>query len=253
MVGNSSIVNILLVGESVFKIHKHFKGFAAYETASITSSLDSFTGRFSKTDVNITFMPNHEVSAKFPFTMAELSQWDVIVFSDAPADSFLLTEETLGGKKVLNRLELLCEWVQKGGGFLMIGGWMSFGGFHGKGHWAYSPISNIIPATIEPHDDRMEVPEGKVPLIFSDHPILTKLPSEWPEFLGYNRLRDPTGEVLLTFPSGDPLLVVEKCDMGRVAAFTSDLMPHWASNNFLEWNGYVPFWKQLFHWLAGKI
>ena len=38
----------------------------------------------------------------------------------------------------------------------MIGGWMSFGGFHGKGHWAALPISNIIPATIEPHDDRME-------------------------------------------------------------------------------------------------
>ena len=246
-------IKILLVGESVFKIHKHFKGFAAYETASITSSLDKFTGRFTTTDINVSFMPNHEVSTKFPFTMAELSQWDVIVFSDAPADNFLLSEETLSGKKVINRLELLCEWVKGGGGFLMVGGWMSFGGFHGKGHWAYSPLSSIIPATIEPHDDRMEVPEGKVPLTSFDHPIIDKLPNKWPEFLGYNRLREPTGDVLLTFPSGDPLLVVEKCDLGRVAVFTSDLMPHWASKNFLEWKGYVPFWKQLFRWLARKI
>ena len=88
MVGNSSIVNICLLEDQYLRFTNISK-FAAYETASITSSLDSFTGRFSKTDVNITFMPNHEVSAKFPFTMAELSQWDVIVFSDAPADSFL--------------------------------------------------------------------------------------------------------------------------------------------------------------------
>ena len=253
MVRKTSGIKILLVGESVFKIHKHFKGFAAYETASITSSLDKFTGRFTTTDINVSFMPNHEVSTKFPFTMAELSQWDVIVFSDAPADNFLLSEETLSGKKVINRLELLCEWVKGGGGFLMVGGWMSFGGFHGKGHWAYSPLSSIIPATIEPHDDRMEVPEGKVPLTSFDHPIIDKLPNKWPEFLGYNRLKEPTGDVLLTFPSGDPLLVVEKCDLGRVAVFTSDLMPHWASKNFLEWKGYVPFWEQLFRWLARKI
>ncbi|MFV0335219.1 MAG: glutamine amidotransferase [Tropicimonas sp.] len=243
---------ILIVGETVFKIHTHYKGFAAYETGYITSSLDAFTGRFTDEPVEIDFMPNHEVSQKFPFTLEELSAWDVIVFSDAPADSFLLAPETLAGELRPNRLRVLGDWVRAGGGFAMIGGWMSFGGFHGKGHWAYSPITELIPATIQPHDDRMETPEGALPRALAAHPLTDGLPREWPDFLGYNRLCDPTGEVLLAFDNGDPLLVVDSRGKGRVAAFTSDLLPHWGSPRFVAWEGYVPFWTGLFQWLAGR-
>ena len=69
----------------------------------------------------------------------------MIVFSDAPADSFLLAPDTLAGKLLPNRLRLVGDWVSEGGGFAMVGGWMSFGGFHGKGHWAFSPITDLIP------------------------------------------------------------------------------------------------------------
>lgn len=243
---------ILIVGESVFKIHTHYKGFASYETGYITMSLDPFIDRFADAGLEIDFMPNHEVSLKFPFTMEELSKWDAIVISDAPADSFLLAPDTLAGKVVPNRIKLLGDWVRKGGGFAMIGGWMSFGGFHGKGHWAFSPMTDLIPATILPHDDRMEIPEGTIPAALAEHPILDGLPATWPDFLGYNRLTDPTGEVLLKFPNGDPLLVTERVGEGRVAAFTSDILPHWGSPRFLEWPGYVPFWTNLFRWIAGR-
>ena len=241
---------ILIVGELVFKIHTHFKGFASYETGYITMSLDPFIERFAGTDLAIDFMPNHEVSLKFPFTVEELSRWDVIVISDAPADSFLLAPDTLAGKPLPNRLRVLGEWVNCGGGFAMIGGWMSFGGFHGKGHWAFSPITDLIPATILPYDDRVEVPEGARPNMLLDHAILQGLPGSWPEFLGYNRLTDPSGDVLLAFANGDPLLVTDVRGRGRVAAFSSDILPHWGSPKFLDWGGYVPFWTQLFLWLA---
>jgi uncharacterized membrane protein len=243
---------VLVVGESVFKIHTHYKGFAAYETGYITMSLDPFVERFEGTGVTVDFMPNHEVSLKFPFTVDELSAWDVIVLSDAPADSFLLAPDTLAGKIVPNRIRVLSDWVRAGGGFAMIGGWMSFGGFHGKGHWAFSPVTELIPATILPHDDRVEVPEGTVPEVRARHPILNGLPAVWPDFLGYNRLTDPTGEVLLSFPNADPLLVTDTRGKGRVAAFTSDILPHWGSPRFIEWPGYVRFWTQLFTWLAWK-
>ena len=91
-------VKVLMVGESVFKIHTHFKGFASYETGYITMSLDPFIQRFAGTGIEIDFMPNHEVSLKFPFTAEELRGWDVVVISDAPADSFLLAPDTLAGK-----------------------------------------------------------------------------------------------------------------------------------------------------------
>lgn len=247
--------HILIVGETVFKIHTHYKGFAAYETGYQTMTLDPFLSRFTDTAMAIDFLPNHEVSRKFPDTVEAFSQWDAVVFSDAPADSFLLAPDTLAGKVMPNRLRVLGDWVRGGGGFAMIGGWMSFGGFHGKGHWAFSPITELVPATILPHDDRMEVPEGTVPAMrggHANHAILDGLPGRWPDFLGYNKLTDPTGEVLLAFPNGDPLLIADRRGAGRVAIFTSDILPHWGSPRFLEWPGYVRFWTQLFTWLAGR-
>ena len=52
---------ILIVGESVYKIHTHFKGFASYETGYATLGLDNFISRFPDTGLDITFMPNQEV------------------------------------------------------------------------------------------------------------------------------------------------------------------------------------------------
>ena len=54
---------ILIVGETVYKIHTHFKGFASYETGYATLGLDSFISRFAGTGLDIGFMPNHEAVA----------------------------------------------------------------------------------------------------------------------------------------------------------------------------------------------
>src|SRR3954447_1423165 len=117
MQDGTASARVLIVGESVFKIHTHFKGFASYETGYITMSLDPFIERFAGTGLTIDFMPNHEVSLRFPFTIEELEKWDVIVFSDAPADSFLLAPDTLAGKLLPNRLRVVGDWVSRGGGF----------------------------------------------------------------------------------------------------------------------------------------
>ena len=47
---------ILIVGESIYKIHTHFKGFASYETGYATLGLDSFISRFAGTGLDISFM-----------------------------------------------------------------------------------------------------------------------------------------------------------------------------------------------------
>jgi uncharacterized membrane protein len=252
-VATTDKVRVLVVGETTFRIHTHYKGFAAYETAYATLSLDPFIGRFAGTPIDCSLMPNHEVAQRFPSTVAGLQQYDVVVISDAPADSFLLHPQTLAGEIMPNRLKVLGDYIRAGGGFAMIGGWMSYGGFHGKAHYAYSPLADVMPVKIENADDRMETPEGVYPVSGRSHPILAGLPDKWPDFLGYNRFSALRGTTLLAFlETGDPLLVVDEVGQGRVACFASDILPHWGSPRFQAWKGYVPFWSQLFEWLSGK-
>jgi uncharacterized membrane protein len=246
-------VRVLVVGETTFRIHTHFKGFAAYETGYCTLSLAPFIERFMDTGIELSLLPNHEVSLCFPLTVEEMNAYDAIIISDAPADSFLLHPNTLNGERRPNRLKVIGDYVRRGRGFAMIGGWMSYGGFHGKAHYAYSPLAELLPVAIDRGDDRMETPEGVVPVVELDHPVLSGLPAEWPDFLGYNRFEARRGETLLSFrETGDPLLVVDTVGDGRVACFASDILPHWGSPRFQEWAGYVPFWEQLFTWLAGQ-
>lgn len=244
---------ILIVGESVFKIHTHFKGFASYETGYCTMSLDPFIKRFDGRDLSIDFMPNHEVSLKFPFTVEDLAAYDAVIISDAPADSFLLHPDSLAGAIKPNRLAVIGDYVRQGGGFAMIGGWMSFGGFHGKAHYSHSAMAEFLPVAIEAGDDRMETPEGVYPEVLVEHPILKGLPKEWPDFLGYNRFAAKSGQTLMRFrETGDPLLVVDQLGKGRVACFASDILPHWGSPRFQEWPHFETFWERFFTWLAGK-
>jgi uncharacterized membrane protein len=245
----------LIVGESAYKIHIHFKGFASYETGYMSPSLDAFTDRFVDTPVAFDFMPNHEVSVRFASTIEEMRRYHVIIISDAPADSFLLHPDTLAGHVRPDRLALIGDYVRGGGGFAMVGGWMSFGGFHGKAHYAYTPLAHLLPVEIDRGDDRMETPAGVHPEVLApDHPIFAGIDRSWPDFLGYNRFSARSGQTLLRFrETGDPALVVDRVGDGRVACFASDLQPHWGSPRFTEWTGYTRFWVNLVSWLAGRV
>src|SRR4029079_5898510 len=139
---------VLIVGETVYKIHTHFKGFASYETASATLGLDAFRSRLARTGTDMRFMPNPHMALRFPSSVEAMQAYDLIVISDAPADSFLLHPDTLAGKTMPNRLTLIGDYVRAGGGFAMVGGWMAFGGFHGKAHYAYSPLAKLLPVRI---------------------------------------------------------------------------------------------------------
>jgi uncharacterized membrane protein len=245
-------IRVLFVGESVFKIHTHYKGFACYETAFLGDNLDFFTETVRKQGIDLHFMRNHEVATKFPLYQEELADYDAVIISDAPADSFLLHPKTMEGERLPNRFKLINEYVRAGKGFLMIGGWMSFCGFQAKARYQMSPLADILPVKMCTCDDRMEIPEGIVPdIIAPDHPILAGLPLEWPFFLGYNKLFADRGEMLMRINS-DPFLVVDRVGKGRVGVFASDCLPHWSPKEFCQWEYYPRFWGQLIRWLAGK-
>ena len=243
---------ILFVGESAFKIHRHYKGFACYETAYVSGNLNPFINAMEKEEVKVTYIRNEEVALNFPLALEELDRFDCIVISDAPADSFLLHPQTLAGERLPNRFKLMEEYVSKGGGLVMVGGWMTFAGFQAKARYFLTPLAELLPVQIYTFDDRMEIPEGVYPVVQKkEHPILENIPANWPFFLGYNKTSYRKGDILMTI-NDDPLLVADTFGEGRVAVFMSDILPHWGPKEFVSWEYYSIFWSQLFKWASSR-
>jgi len=244
--------SVLLVGESWISYSAHLKGFNFFPTAfyeeglaPLREALDGFA--------ELTHMPGHLAATEFPSTLEGLHAYDVILFSDIGSDTLLLHPDTfLHLKATPNRLRLVQEYVEQGGGFGMIGGYMSFGGYEGKAHYHGSPIEEILPVEIAPYDDRVETPEGIRPTILDKrHPIVQGIEEPWPPLLGYNRLKAKDQAELLMQQGQDPILVVSNYKSGRTLAYASDISPHWGSEAFVAWTHYPRFWQQSIAWLAG--
>ncbi len=244
---------VLLAGETWLSYGIHQKGFSAYTTGGFEVGSDEFVAALTAHGWDVAHIANHLATQQFPTTTGALDQYDLVILSDIGADTLLLHPDTfVRGERTPNRLALIDEWVRAGGALLMIGGYMSFAGFEGKGRYHATPVERCLPVEIKGYDDRAERPEGVHPrLQDGHHPILRGLPEPWPYFLGYNRLTaKPQGQVLLAVED-DPFLVVGPRGDGRSAAFASDCSPHWGSPQFMAWEGYGTFWNQLLSWLAG--
>jgi len=246
-------LRILLAGESWMTYGIHIKGFASYSTGAYEIGMQPLRDALVSMGHEFVYIPNHEATETFPKTLDELKKYDVVIFSDLPADTLLLHNDTFVlGRKSPNRLKLIVEYVQAGGGFLMVGGYMSFSGYQAKAGYHFSPLTQVLPVGLHGIDDRIEAPEGVVPeMTRPEHPVLNGIPKSWPFFLGYNKLKPGDGEILMTC-QGDPFLAVRQLGEGRAAAFASDCSPHWAPTDFTTWEFYPRFWDQLVAWLANK-
>lgn len=244
---------LLLAGETWLTYGIHQKGFSAYTTGGYDDGSREFRAALEEKGWDVEHISNHAATEAFPSDREGLLAYDVVILSDIGADTLLLHPDTfLRGQRTPNRLRELVDWVAAGqAGFLMVGGYMSFSGFEGKARYHGTPIEQALPVRMLGYDDRAETPEGVTPqVVAADHPVLDGLTTNWPYFLGYNRVEATDGDTLLAF-GDDPLLVVASHGKGRVAAFTSDCSPHWGSPDFMAWKGYARFWDQLLTWLAG--
>ncbi len=196
-----------------------------------------------------------------------------MVISDYPSANF--TEA---------QLSRLSERVHEGMGLLMIGGWESFTGC--AGGYNSTCLKDILPVQMSDADDRVNSAAACVIRQDADHPIVDSVPFRQspPCLTGYNRLTaKPETQTVLSVlkhsitdgPDGftfacehtDPLLVVGVCGKGRVAAYASDVAPHWAGG-FVDWgekhialkapgaeevevgNWYIRFFRQLIQWIS---
>jgi len=249
----SSALRILVVGESWIKHIIHLKGFDEFHSTEYEEGAGVFLEALADAGYDITYIRAHEVSMRFPTTRADLDKFDVIILSDIGSNSFLLCDETWHrSERTVNRLSLIAEYVEGGGGLLMAGGYMSFTGIDGRARYQATPLAAVLPVVMLERDDRVEAPEGLVATFPNpEHPALGGTPPEWPILLGYNQLKAKPSATVIAEHNGDALLVVENVGQGRSVAFASDVAPHWAPPEFMAWPHYAKLWSSIVLWAAG--
>jgi uncharacterized membrane protein len=245
---------VLLLGESWFVYSVHQKGFDSFHTSEFTLGGQEFVAALRSAGHEVTHIPAHEISTRMPGDADGLAAIaDVVVVSDVGANTFLVPPATFTrSERQPDRTEALREFVELGGGLLMVGGYLTFSGIDAKARWGRTPVAEALPVTVLDRDDRVELPQGAAPKLGRGHAITQGLDETWPELLGLNEVTARPGAMTLASCGGHPLLVVDGYGAGRSAAFTSDLAPHWAPPAFMDWPGYTPLFDRTIRWLAGE-
>ena len=247
-------VRVLIAGESWTTNATHFKGWDQFTSTTYETGVQYLRDALERGGCRVTHMPSHLAATEFPLDRDGLAAYDVVILSDIGANTLLLHPETwLRGRPMPNRLRLLRDWVADGGGLAMAGGYYSFQGIYGAARYRGTPVEEVLPVTIDPWDDRVEVPEGLVAEVTEgDHAVLRGVSSPWPALLGYNELSARPEATVLATGQGRPLLAVREYGRGRSLAWASDVGPHWCPEPFATWDGYARLWANAAHWLAGR-
>lgn len=245
---------VLLAGESWVSAVDDHKGYDVFSHTQVHIGCAQLLMVLRAAGHEVTHLKSHDVAQDFPLTLDELSGYDVVILSDIGANSLLLPPSVFEeGRRSPNRLKLLKEWVHCGGGLLMAGGYLSFQGFQAKANYHGSPIEEILPVEILPFDDRVEAPEGVCGVLTDlSHPVSAGLDQDWPYLLGYQKLIAKEDALVLAKVEGHPLVAVRTVGEGRTLAFASDISPHWAPQEFMDWNGYATLFDNAVSWLAGE-
>ena len=244
---------VLIAGES-WTVHSiHQKGFDSFTTTEYSEGVKWLKAALEAGGWTVDFQPSHVAARDFPYTPEDLTAYDVVILSDIGANTLLLHPETFTKSKVLpNRLHSIRDYVARGGGFVMVGGYLTFQGIDAKGQYAGTAIEDILPVTLSRFDDRVESPQGVTPKVVLSHDTVAAVNGDWPDMLGYNRVTPKDGGNIVVTVGEDPLLVTGTYGQGRTVAFTSDCGPHWAPPPFVDWAGYAPLWQGILDWVAGK-
>lgn len=248
-------MRVLLAGESWVNAATDYKGYDAFPHAQVEIGCAELLAALRSAGHEVTHLPSHDVAEHFPSTLEELDAYDVVLLSDIGSNSLLLPPVVFAqGRPAPNRLKLLAEWVRRGGGLMMAGGYLSFQGFQARANYHRTAVEDVLPVRISPYDDRVETPEGVTGRLSEvAHPITANLDAEWPILLGYQRLETREDATVLATVEDSPLLLVREVGEGRTLAFASDISPHWAPREFMGWDGYGVLFDRAVRWLAGDL
>jgi len=216
---------------------------------------------------------DHVPSPAPPPDSFESLQYGLYVLSDYPSARFRPAQ-----------LNHLAECVHRGSGLVMFGGWESY---HGRiGEYHRTRLVEVLPVIMAEGDDRRNYAQPCLVQKRTDHPILAGLPWETPPGIGGLNAVTPKpgtttlleavpfhvlhrgGEYQFTPGQPMPLLVLGQYGLGRAAALTTDVAPHWVGG-FVDWgdrrliqdveggfidvgNWYAQFFRNLLVW-AGQL
>jgi len=209
----------------------------------------------------LTCLANWELYRLRPGRFEELvAKSAAVIVSDVEAKCFHLYPDFFDRSKRTgrvetypDRLEYLKDWVARGSGLMMLGGWLSFSGVRQTGGWRRSRLAEALPVGCLPSEDLVESSAGfAAEVIQPRHPIMRGLPwDSFPPIFGYNELIPrESAEVLVRIrETGHPLVVTGAWGKGRVFVYASDPAPHWGIN-FELWAGYDAFWRKALRWVV---
>ena len=243
---------VLFVGESWHVHVTESKGFDTFSFDYYEQATEYIQAALEAAGVEFQHIPSHLVEERFPTTAEGLAEYDMVLFSDVGANTMNLPMNVFQRLiPTVNKLELVREYVRKGGAFVMIGGYLTFQGIQGRGCYKRTAIEDILPVTLLEGDDRVECSQGLTPVVIdSVHPVMAGLPEQWPAVLGYNRLLPKEGSSVVARIGDDPLVVLGQYGQGRVCAYATDCAPHWAPKEFCTWDGFTRLWSNLVNWMT---
>jgi len=137
-------IRVLLAGESWVSNSTHFKGWDFFSSTIYETGVMYLEAAVTAGGMAFKHLPGHLAGGEFPNTEEGLSAYDVVILSDIGADTLLLHPDTwIHGRPTPNRLRLLREWVTRGGGLLMCGGYYSVAGIYGAARYHHPPIGRL--------------------------------------------------------------------------------------------------------------
>ena len=248
-------MDVLYVGDYKLQANQYYTGADAFQVfrrgvrdyEPLLEALEGAPG------IDVEHMDSATAMEEFPRSVEALQAYDGLLLSDLTRGTLEphFQSDAIPGP---NMLKVIRRFVERGGGLVYCGGWMTFQGYQGAGNWAGTPVEAVLPVDIQPiYDDRVERPEGgAITLTGTDHELVAPLdPTALPEVYGYNAtgaLKE--GAESLATVDGNHLLTVGEFEEGRTVAYASDPGPKWGFD-MMEWDGYADFWVRALEWATG--
>lgn len=257
--------HVLYLGDWVFHVGPIFIE-TPFGTETKDADLHFYGSRLVEAlepSVETTCMANWELYRLAPGRLEQiLSRSSALIISDVEARCFHLYPSFFDRSRRENqiitfpdRLDAVRTWVARGGGLMMLGGWLSFTGAQAKAGWGRSRLAEALPVNCLPTEDLVESSAGfHAEVLQPRHPVVKGLPwKSFPPIFGYNEVQPKEGAQVLVRvkETGHPLVVVGEYGKGRLLTYTSDPAPHWGLN-FELWDGYRGFWQQSLSWVKSR-
>jgi uncharacterized membrane protein len=186
---------------------------------------------------------------------------DLFHFDRQPYDVIILGDVTAAQVRAVSpqALDAIEHLVSRGAGFVMLGGYSSFG----NSDWQGTPIEKMLPLDLPASRGQIEQDRKMLPtqnglrgfaylLRLTDDARPEKAWESLPELEGISRLRKSNKgieSVLAESDRGEPVLIAQNYGDGRVLAFAGDTTHRWVVNPQKQ-QMHGRFWRQMVLWLA---